>query len=195
MLLDTLINEDGDPEQIYRIDLEQDNIGLKRGTVKLAEHDPAWELSADRFIAHLREILGSVCVDAAHVGSTAVKSIPAKPIIDIALGVSSFEELTQMNEVLGMNGIICRGEDHPGQMLYVCGDLEGDIITRHIHAVIHGGEAWNNYLKLTGYLNHNPADVQAYALLKHRLAETYPGDRAAYTAGKAEFIAELLRRA
>lgn len=195
VLFDELINEDGVPEQVYWIDLKQDNIGLKRGTVKLMEHDYAWELSAQRFIAHLKEILGPVCVDAAHVGSTAVRSIPAKPIIDIALGVRDFDALVRMNEILTLNGIIYRGEDHPGQKLYVCGDLENDFITRHIHAVIHGGVAWENYTKLTAFLNANPADAQAYAVLKRRLAETHPGDRAAYTAGKAEFITELLRRA
>ena len=195
VLFDTLVNEEGVPEQCYWIDLTPENTGLKRGTVKLSEHDPSWEASAACFIGHLTEILGNTCIEARHVGSTAVSAIPAKPIIDIALGVRSMEELEKANEILTLNGIYYRGEDHPGQRLYVCGDIEKDFITHHIHAVPYGSEPWNNYVKLNDYLNKNPGQAQAYADLKKNLAETYASDRKAYTAGKAAFIGELIKKA
>ena len=65
------------------------NLGLKRGTVKLFPHEKEWETEAQNTIYKLSEILGSVLVDISHVGSTSIKSIKAKPIIDIAVAVNA----------------------------------------------------------------------------------------------------------
>ena len=71
-------------------------------------------------------------VDAQHIGSTSIKNVPAKPIIDIAVGVFSFEKLMNCNDIL---------LEHADQHLYVCGDFQRDIRTHHIHAVIYGAKA------------------------------------------------------
>lgn len=47
-------------------------IGLKRGTVKLCEHEREWEREAQNTIARLKQILGNVIKDIQHVGSTSV---------------------------------------------------------------------------------------------------------------------------
>lgn len=44
-------------------------IGLKRGTVKLCEHEKEWEMEAQNTISRLKKILGSVIKDIQHVGS------------------------------------------------------------------------------------------------------------------------------
>ena len=113
--------------------------------------------------------------------------------IDIAAGVSGFCELLERNGILEENGFIFWGQDHPGQYLYIRG--EGDRRTHHVHAVIHGSEAWNDYLGFRDYLNTHPEDAKAYSELKRSLAEKYPRDRNAYTAAKGEFIRGILVRA
>ena len=47
-------------------------IGLKRGTVKLYDHEKEWELEAQNTIMRLKKILGSTARDIQHVGSTAI---------------------------------------------------------------------------------------------------------------------------
>lgn len=63
-------------------------IGLKRGTIELHDHDPDWESLAAETIRLLWDIFGEVAVDIQHVGSTAIRSIQAKPILDIAGAVA-----------------------------------------------------------------------------------------------------------
>ena len=63
------------------------NLGLKRGTAELAEHDPEWEILAAKTINRLWYIFGSIAMDIQHFGSTAIKNIKAKPIIDIAVAL------------------------------------------------------------------------------------------------------------
>ena len=167
--------------------------GLRRGTVAVKGHDSAWESAAAETIAKLRDILADVLTDAQHVGSTAVRGICAKPIIDIVLGVPDFDELLRRNDILAENGFIFRGQDQPGQYLYVRGD--GDFRTHHIHAVIHGSKAWNDYVNLRDYLNCHEEDAQAYSALKKSLAERYPDDRDTYTAMKGPMIGQILAKA
>ena len=167
--------------------------GLKRGTVRLEPHSAEWDRSAQEMLAKLRALLRGTLSDAQHIGSTAVPGICAKPIIDLAAGVRDFQELLSCNALLAENGILYRGQDFPRQHLYVCGTA--DFRTHHIHAVMYRSAEWFDYLGLRDYLLANPADAARYDALKRALAQQYPDDRAAYTAGKAELIAELLCRA
>lgn len=61
-------------------------LGVKRGTVKLIAHQDEWHKEADRTIKELKHLFGNTAIDIQHIGSTAIPSIHAKPIIDIAVG-------------------------------------------------------------------------------------------------------------
>lgn len=167
--------------------------GLMRGTVTLEMHRSEWETLAQQTIQTLRWILRENITDAQHVGSTAIKGICAKPIIDLVVGVPDFQPMLSQNDLLAEYGFLFRGQDHPDQYLYICG--EGDFITHHIHVVIYRSEYWNNYINMRDYLNTHDADAQAYAALKASLAKQYPDDRNTYTAMKSAFICEILAKA
>ena len=62
-------------------------IGLKRGSVALLSHQEEWDRSAENVILELKRLFGNAAVDIQHVGSTAIRSIYAKPIIDIVIGL------------------------------------------------------------------------------------------------------------
>ena len=65
------------------------SLGLKRGTVQLEPHDKQWDDVAVQTIKTLKSILGDDAIDIQHIGSTANnRQIKAKPIIDIAVGVT-----------------------------------------------------------------------------------------------------------
>ena len=96
---------------------------------------------ADSRAELLRELLGAAAADIEHVGSTAVRGIEAKPIIDIAVAARSFEEIKSKAALLGRNGFIFRGEDVPGQLLFIIEDDARGVVTHHIHIVESGGAA------------------------------------------------------
>ena len=169
------------------------SLGLRRGTVLVEPHDAEWDVIAAETIAELHSILQDVLVDAQHIGSTAIKDICAKPIIDIVAGVSDFDKLLSRNSILEENGFIFRGQVHPLQYLYICGD--NDIRTHHVHAVIYDSEEWNNYVDVRDYLNCHKKDAEAYSKLKESLAKQYSEDRGTYTASKCEFIGEIIAKA
>ena len=169
------------------------SIGLKRGAVRLEPHDPAWDASARAVIGILKSVLGNDAADVQHVGSTAIPSIVAKPIVDIAVGVRAPGDMRRHDGVLAERGIVYRKEEYGGQLLYVMGTDANR--THFIHVVPWQGEAWRNYVAFRDYLNAHPDRALAYSSLKQALAARYPEDREAYLSGKEELIASLLAEA
>ncbi|MCM1362476.1 MAG: GrpB family protein [Clostridiales bacterium] len=75
-------------------------IGLRRGTVVVEPHKIEWEIAAQKIISNLKDDI----IDVQHIGSTAIKSICAKPIVDIVVGVSSFDRIIKHNDDLMKRG-------------------------------------------------------------------------------------------
>lgn len=171
------------------------NIGLITGVVKLLPNQTEWETNAEETITLMKTILGDTCIDIQHVGSTSIKHICAKPIIDIAVAVNELADILPYNDVLANNGIYYRKEETTGQLLYLMGDLENEIKTHHIHVVKYNSVNWRNYLNFRDYLNQFPEKAKAYNELKQELAEKYASERKLYTAGKNELIKLLLKEA
>lgn len=170
-------------------------LGLKRGIVKLCDHDEAWEQNAAQTIEKLKIIFGSAAVDIQHVGSTSIVNIKAKPIIDIAVAVNNYDEVVKLIPALEQSGFMHCEHNVPEDMLFVCGDQNADIRTHHIHVVKSGSKEWHNYINFRNYLNAKPDVAKEYEALKIGLMSKYQTDRLAYTDGKAEFITHILRRA
>ena len=175
-------------------------LGLRRGTVALYPHETAWEAEAARTIRQLKEILGDAASEIRHVGSTAIRSIKAKPIVDIAVAAADFDRVLALREPLERAGFYCRPGSLAGQLLFARGsyyDGSGDLQTHFIHVVKAGGEDWNNYVRFVAYCNARPAVAKAYEALKVALAEACPVDagREHYLAGKHDFIRRTLREA
>jgi GrpB-like predicted nucleotidyltransferase (UPF0157 family) len=173
-------------------------IGLRRGVVELADHDPEWENIAAETIQRLWRVLGSVATDIQHVGSTVIRGIKAKPIIDIAVAVEDFADVEVLTPALEAAGFVYRKKEFEDtQLLYACGDYsEPDgIVTHFIHVVKTDSREWSNYLNFRDYMNAHPEDARKYEAVKIRLAAENPIDsgREKYLAGKHDFIFEMLR--
>ncbi len=54
------------------------------------------------------------------------------------------------------NGIVYQREDHPGQHLYVCRDLETKVQTHFIHVVIWGEKVYKVEIKDNSNIYHKP---------------------------------------
>ena len=54
-------------------------------TIKVVPYDEAWEQDFLKIKSELEEALGDLALRIEHVGSTSVKGLSAKPIIDVRL--------------------------------------------------------------------------------------------------------------
>jgi GrpB-like predicted nucleotidyltransferase (UPF0157 family) len=160
-------------------------LGLAHGKVMLAEADASWAALYEQEAARLGGVIAPLVVDMQHFGSTAVPGIKAKPIIDILIGLPRFEDGEKL--VAPMIGL---GYDYVGINMVPDDHMFGlgRVRTHLVHAVTLGGYHWVRNLRFRDNLRADPALGAAYEQLKVELAARYPNDRAAYTAGKAEFI-------
>lgn len=168
-------------------------VGLKKGTVELVSHQKEWSENANNIIGLLKQLLGDIAIDIQHIGSTAISSIHAKPIIDIAVAVNNLNDIPPYIEMLKQHNIIFRGERIAREILFVIGDDE--IRTHHIHIVKWNGTEWNNYINFRDYLNEYPEKAILYDTCKQKLAMLFSNDRKSYTARKERIIQRLLAEA
>lgn len=145
-------------------------LGLVRGKVELYNHNEEWVEIAKLTIAFLKEVFGDVVVDIQHIGSTSIKNIKAKPIIDIVVGVNDLAKVKSLLLKLSDAGIIHRpNNDLPDYMMFIIGDLEKEIRTHHIHVVPFNGEEWNNQLNFRDYMNAHLDEARRYEDIKIEL--------------------------
>ena len=167
-------------------------IGLKRHSVVLAEHHQEW---AEFFASEkemLRKIIGEEVIAIEHVGSTAVPGLPAKPIIDIAVAVSSIEAIPALSQKMSTIGYLYRGDaGEDGGHLFIRESAPGVRIS-HLHFVAQTDPQWSQYLAFRDLLQNDLTARGKYADLKNRLVANHKDDRRSYTAAKSEFIKTLL---
>lgn len=171
-------------------------LGLKRGIVELADHDSEWEKLATRTIERLWQVFGSKAKDIQHVGSTAIRNIKAKPIIDIAVAVEDFEEVLLLMPKLNKAGFF-KSKLHAieNDMLFCDDDEKADTRSYHVHIVKSHSTQWKNYIIFRDFLNAMPDVAKEYEQLKVSLSKKYSFDRNAYTEGKDNMVARLLSEA
>lgn len=169
------------------------NLGLHRGSVRLRESDPAWTTAYGQLAGHLRPALAGLVVAIEHVGSTAVPGLPAKPILDVAVGIAPGTDPAPVTAALESLGFLYRGSGSDDEVDLMFG-FEDEPRRRVVnaHVVAHGGARWRDYVDLRDRLRADPDARVAYARLKHDLAVRFPGDRHSYVDGKSDFIVRLL---
>lgn len=168
-------------------------IGLKRGTVKLLPHNPKWSGVFEKERKKLSKALNDLVIDIQHIGSTSIPGIPAKPIIDISIGIKSMENSKNFIKIFEDLGYEYR-PDFGGptiQLLFVKGPEEKR--THYVHLMKYNGSIWKNDLAFRDYLRKNKKRAEQYASLKKELVKKFTDNRATYTASKTKFIHETIR--
>ena len=170
------------------------DIGLKRHTVRLVDHQVGWSRLYELAAAEIRRLAGDLVVAVEHVGSTAVSGLPAKPILDIAVAVPAPETIPLLAERLGAAGYLDRGHAGRDGGHLLVKELAPDVRSVHAHVVEVGDPQWRDYLRFRDTLRGNDDVRRAYAQVKVALAEVHADDRRAYTKGKEAFIRSVLER-
>ena len=163
--------------------------------VRVQVHDPEWSRSFKREVENLRDSWGDNLVAAHHVGSTAIASILAKPIVDVLVEVRSIGLLDPLVSKMEARGYQAMGEyGLPGRRYFRKYDQAGDR-THHIHAFEVGNSQIHRLLVFRDCLLAHPAIAQEYSSLKQRLAAAHPHDMRAYVEGKEPFIRDVEAKA
>jgi GrpB-like predicted nucleotidyltransferase (UPF0157 family) len=164
--------------------------------IHLEPHNPEWanqfELEKNRILQSLGASSdGGVVWAVHHIGSTAIYSIQAKPVLDILLLLepAPLEETHLL--ALGNLGYEYRGEAGiVGRQFFRTNPR-----TRHLHAFPRNADEVKQHLLFRDYLNNHQSQAKRYEALKLELAAQFSQNREAYNNGKDALIRELLEHA
>ena len=148
--------------------------------------NPEWEKWANKEMKELKNILGELITQINHIGSTAIKGIWAKPIIDILIETDSFSTMSNIKAKLLADGYICMNES--GNRIdfnkgYTSKGFAEKVF--HLHLRLTGD---NNEIYFRDYLNFNREVAEEYEKLKLSIWKQYEHDRDGYTEAKTYFI-------
>lgn len=164
-------------------------------TLRVVESDPRWPSLFDAEAARIRAVCQDPTLVIEHVGSTAVPGLPAKPIVDMALFVPTFET----GEV-HIDPIRSLGYDYhgvagiPGRRYFdLPSPVAGELDLFHLHMYPAGHADAARLLAFRDYLRANAAAREAYGAAKRELAARYPQDILLYIGGKTAIIRPMYR--
>jgi GrpB-like predicted nucleotidyltransferase (UPF0157 family) len=169
-------------------------IGLARGTVKLLPYNYRWIELYKQEEKLLFSLIGQYVIDIQHVGSTSIEGLDSKPIIDIAAGVKSLDDVESFRDLLEDAGYQYRGSAGvEGRVMFAKGSE--DSRTHYLHIEVYDGDLWKNHIYFRDYLRLNKKSVEEYSRLKKELARKFNEDRESYTSAKNDFINFILKKA
>lgn len=162
--------------------------------IYLTEHKEYWK----DWFAKERERLSAIfskkqITGISHIGSTAVDTIWAKPIIDILVEIPAEYSITDMKDILSDNGYICMNEKED-RMTFNKGYTENGFAEKvfHLHLRYAGD---NDELYFRDYLTDYPDIAREYEKIKLGLWKKYEHNRDGYTNAKSEFVAKYTEEA
>ena len=171
------------------------NVGLKHGCLEIMDYreDYAkiYENEKEELIKIYKDRISSID----HVGSTSIKKIKSKPIIDILIqtdDLDDFKEFTELNvegEVYTVKKEPTMGGD------YLIRKEEDGKVKAFIHVYKTGDMNGITSIMFRDYMNSHEDEKKRYEELKIELYEKYKNERKQYTLGKDKYIKEIIDKA
>ncbi len=168
--------------------------------IQLESYQIKWEIEFERLKSVYIQKLNAFPIQVEHVGSTSIKGMQAKPIIDIDIIIPNTIPLKQIISALEELGYIYQGDlgiqDREAfkQVHSQVPNMGSSIhwMRHNLYVCIAGSIALQNHLYLRDYLRQHPIAVDEYSKLKVKLASKYPNDIDSYVKYKTPFITSIL---
>jgi GrpB-like predicted nucleotidyltransferase (UPF0157 family) len=139
--------------------------------------------------------LGSIIVTVHHIGSTSVRGLAAKPIIDLMPLVTALADLDPERSRVEALGYRWHGEfGVPGRRYCTLSDEGGERIVQ-LHFFKVDSPQVQRHIAFRDYLRAHPEVAGAYEREKRRARDLHPNDSHAYTDEKAAWIEHIEARA
>jgi GrpB-like predicted nucleotidyltransferase (UPF0157 family) len=160
--------------------------------VVIADYDPIWPHWYESAAFRIKEALGDKVLQLDHVGSTSVRGLPAKPLIDVNMVVADTTDENAYVPPLEAIGYKLRIREHDW---YEHRMLRGYDPPVNLHVFNPGCEEVDRMLRLRDHLRTNDDDRDLYARTKRELAAKKWEYVQNYADAKSEVIQEILARA
>lgn len=161
--------------------------------VNISEYSDSWVESFLRESKLIGSVVSCTKIYIDHVGSTSVKGLSSKPIIDMLISISDWSLVdTLVNELRGI-GYDLNEQCDDAPRFYLTKYTSDDSVSFHIHVCKPHSRWGRDMLVFKNELASDETLADDYVELKKHLAEIYHDDAKAYGLGKKDFIEGRLR--
>ena len=169
-------------------------------TIEVLPHDTVWESAFVQESRALEQVFAPALIAIHRIGSTSVRDLAAKPIIDILVVLHETDTIARFSNAMEALGYQVRGEcldaeipGTPGRFYF--SKNRGETRTHHVHVCAVGHPEIADKLAFRDYLRAHPSRAAEYGALKERLALRHRQDSIGYMHGKDNFIRTVLQEA
>jgi len=163
--------------------------------VEVVPYNPVWRGTFEEEATHVAAVLGDNVVAVHHIGSTAIPTIHAKPIIDMLVEVRDITKVDECSLVMHALGYESMGEFGMAGRRFFRKENDTGIRTHHVHTFAVDSAEVERHLAFRDYLRVHADDAQRYSKLKQDLAQQYQHDIEGYRDGKDAFIKDMQEKA
>lgn len=169
-----------------------ENVGLKRGYLELFDYREDYPSIYEEEKEELLGIYKDRIKYIDHVGSTSIKGIKSKPIIDINIQTDDLDDFKKFTEN-NVEGDVYTVKKEPtlgGD--YLIRKEEDGKVKAFIHVYKTGDINGITSMLFRDYLNSHEDERKRYQELKIELYDKYKDNRKEYTHGKDEYIKKVI---
>jgi len=170
---------------------------MTRRTMDIVEYDKNWVTLFEIEKELLADVFKNNIVRIEHFGSTSIPGLSSKPIIDIMVLVHDITKIEQYNDEMKRFGYTARGEHGmTGRRYFVKYKFDMLNHSHHVHIYQeHGNPFIGEALLFRDYLCVNKEAREKYETVKKELSKQFYYEPLAYTDGKHDCVAEILKEA
>ncbi|MBR3555845.1 MAG: GrpB family protein [Oscillospiraceae bacterium] len=163
-----------------------------KGVVVLP-YDVQWEQAFVSIKDELLKALGPLAVRIEHVGSTSVRGLSAKPIIDIDVVIKDYSVFDAVAAALEEIGYHHEGDLGIAMREAFRYDSKEHLQKRHLYVCPQDSPELKRHVAFRDYLRSHPEAVREYSRIKAEGAALYPNDIEQYIQHKSPFIEKIYR--
>ena len=173
-----------------------ENVGLKRGApVELLDYREDYTKIYEEEKEELLNIYKDRIYQIDHVGSTSIKGIKSKPIIDINIQTNDLEDFKKFTESYVEGEIYTVKKEPTLGGDYLVRKEEDGKVKAFMHVYQTGDMNGITSILFRDYLNNHEDEKKRYEELKIELYNKYKNERKKYTSGKDKYIKEVINKA
>ena len=171
------------------------NVGLKRGYLELYDYREDYPSIYENEKKELLNIYKDRLKFIDHVGSTSIKGIKSKPIIDINIQTDDLEDFKKYTESIVEGDVYTVKKEPTLGEDYLIRKEEDGKVKAFIHVYKTGDINGITSMLFRDYLNRHEDERKRYQELKMELYDKYKDNRKEYTHGKDEYIKKIIELA
>lgn len=169
-----------------------DNLGLKKGYLELLDYQDDYPSIYEKEKEELLKIYKDKIKYIDHVGSTNIKGIKSKPIIDINIQTDNLDDFKKYTESMVEGNVYTVKKEPTMGGEYLIRKEEDGKVKAFIHVYETGDINCIKSILFRDYMNNHPEEAKRYEDLKVELYNKYNGNRKEYVYGKEDYIKKII---